>query len=115
MTKVISLPVLNHKSNSPEFNELFTQIGPVNVKTKSALVHLTLNVKCGSVESKEKVIRMNAIIKDKFISSLKTPDINKIISDRDYNRLKIQLKKIFNDTLGQELIEEVYFSEIMMY
>jgi len=72
-------------------------------------------VKAGSVTAKEKVIGMDNLIKDNLVSFLSAPDTYQIISDRDYNQLKIQMKTIINDTLGKDIIEDVYFAEIMLY
>jgi len=115
MTKVIRLPGTDNKINSSEFNELYMQIGPVSVNTDKIILNLTLTVKCSSVASKEKVFGMDSIIKDNLVSFLSAPDTYQIISDRDYNQLKIQMKTIINDTLGKDIIEDVYFAEIMLY
>lgn len=115
MTKVIRLPGTDNTINSSEFNELYMQIGPVSVTTDKIILNLTLTVKCSSVASKEKVIGMDNIIKDNLVSFLSAPDTYQIISDRDYNQLKIQMKTVINDTLGEDIIEDVYLSEIMLY
>jgi flagellar basal body-associated protein FliL len=115
MTEVIRLPGTDNKTNSSGFNELFIRIGPISAITEKIHLNLTLIVKCSSAASKEKVVSMSDIIKDRIVSFLNAPDTHQIISDRDYNHLKIKMKTIFNDVLGEGIIEDVYFAEIMLY
>ena len=115
LTNVVRLPGEVQKADSPGFNELYMQIGPVRISSEKAHFSLALTVKCNSPASKEKVAGMDKLIKEKLISFLSTPYTYQIISDRDYNRLKIKLKTILNDALGEKLIEDVYIAEIMLY
>ena len=115
LTNVAGPPGTDKKADSSGFNELYAQIGPIRINSEEPHFRLTLTVKCASPASKEKVTGMDAIITKRLVSFLKNPYTHQIIADRDYSRLKIKIKTLLNDVLGETLIEDVYIAEIMLY
>ncbi len=95
-----------------------TSIGPIIINSKdtgSVKLKITISINCKNSKLKKQIIQKNPNIIERLQIYLKSPSVEQMISNRDYITLKTKMKNRINDMLGTDSIDEIYFSELIVY
>ncbi|MBF0120016.1 MAG: flagellar basal body-associated FliL family protein [Desulfobacterales bacterium] len=103
----------------PKPHELYVKIGPIIAGTdteEEGKVKLTLEISCSTLELKKTISELNSQLKEEIQNYLKTKEVIELISKKNFDTLRVNLKKELMYLLELSSgIEEVYFSELIVY
>ncbi len=95
--------------------DLYAKISSVTVVAgKAGKVTLALYVHFNDPKLKEEIVKKDALIKNTLRYFLSSAPAERIISKKEFNVLRLSLKDEINKALGDNYLDNVYFSEIVI-
>lgn len=96
--------------------DLYARIGPLTTSAgQSSKLKLLLDVKCKHATAKEQLTQMETAISNQLLLALTRPEAQKCIQNRDFGALKSVIRSQIETILPQAAIEDVYFSDLLIY
>jgi flagellar basal body-associated protein FliL len=103
------LPGAN-KSDAPL--ETYLRVGPVTTTLANEdIVKFSIDINCKTPELKKQLAGKDSLIRDKIIAVVTEPETETLIAKRDYEAVKAKIK----ERLGDLPVEDIYFSELLLY
>lgn len=95
--------------------ENYLRVGPVTATLANEdIVKFSIDIDCGNADLKEQLAGKDTQIRDKIVAVLTEPGTEELIKNHDYDAIKAKIKKGLGD-LDSESVNDIYFSELLMY
>ncbi|MBW1697835.1 MAG: flagellar basal body-associated FliL family protein [Deltaproteobacteria bacterium] len=112
---IIDLPLLKSKY-AERVLERYATIGPMMVSTgKDQHIKFTIMVECKNTKLKDRVVKLEAKIKNRLLEALTSAEGKKYLNKQDFKSLKPYFKKQINRIVKGNPAKNVYFSQIFRY
>ncbi len=96
--------------------ETYVNIGPIHTTVgKAGDVRMTVNINCKSPGLQEIVKKNSSAIKAHLLLSLNSPGVDQMVIKKDYKALKANIRDEINSVLNGDYVDEVYFSDFLIY
>ncbi len=96
--------------------EIYANIGPIHTTAgKAGDVRMTVNINCKTPDIQKIVTENSSAIKARLLFSLSSPGVDQMIIKKDYEALKAYIRDEINSVLSGNNIDEVYFSDFLIY
>lgn len=111
---IIRFPLFTKSSSTGTEN--YFRVGPIVSKAGEAgILRMTVSIDCEDSDYKERVAELDEKIKNQITISLATPRGERLIAGRDYELLKQFVKREVNKVLYERPVDNIYFSDILVY
>jgi len=102
-------------SRSGTHLENYLRVGPVTATLANEdIVKFSIEIDCGNAEMKERLAGKDTQIRDQIVSILTEPGTEELIAKRDFKAVKAKIKERIG-SIGTVPVEEIYFSELLLY
>lgn len=110
----LNLPFISKKISGPPANYL--KVGPVTATiSNNDIVKMTVEINCKNKKVKNKLKKMDLVIRDRMLNVLNKPDTQKLLKSNDYNAIRSRIKENLIALMPDQAIQDVYFSEFLTY
>jgi flagellar basal body-associated protein FliL len=96
-------------------SEHFLRVGPISATLpNSDIVHLTVDIGCGSDSEKERLSKKESMVRNAILSVISGPETGKQFEDQRYDEIKDRIKKNI-EKVTENPVGEIYFSELRFF